>query len=127
MEWLLYRTDPSQIGCLQVRPGDGRQKPEDHESAIYEADSPSFENQLIVILPQVQSTMNYRGRIDDLLEYLGDWVTVDLIKEDVIKGYEDCKSTTFRFISKLKTSEEWLSLCMDVYNHGFDGLHYFNP
>ena len=97
------------------------------ESAIYEADSPSLENQLIVILPQVQSTMNYRGRIDDLLEYLGDWVTVDLIKEDVIKGYEDCKSTTFRFISKLKTSEEWLSLCMDVYNHGFDGLHYFNP
>ena len=98
-----------------------------YESAIYEADSPSFENQLIVILPQVHSTMSYRGRIDDLVEYLGDWVRVDLIKEDVIEGYEDFKSTTFRFISNLKTSEEWLSLCMDVYNHGFDGLHHFSP
>lgn len=98
-----------------------------YESAIYNADSPSFENQLIVILPQVQSTMNYRGQIDDLVEYLGDRVTVDLIKENVIEGYEDLKSTTFRFITNLKTSEEWLTLCLDVYNHGFDGLHHFSP
>ena len=85
------------------------------------------ENYYQVILPQVQSFLNSRGNIEDLLEYLGDQVTVDLIKEDVIEGYEDCKTTDFRFISNLKTSEEWLKLCLDVYNHGFEGLHYFSP
>ena len=85
------------------------------------------ENKLLVVLPIVQNSMNSRGRIEDLLEYLGDRVTVDLIKEDVIEGYEDYKRTDFRFISNLKTSEEWLKLCLDVYNYGFDGLHYFSP
>jgi len=82
------------------------------------------ENELLVVLPKVQSFINYRGRIEDLLEYLGDRVTVDLIKETEI---EDYKSTDFCFISKLKTSEEWLKLCLDVYNYGFEGLHYFAP
>ena len=27
----------------------------------------------------------------------------------------------------MKTSEEWLKLCLDVYNYGFEGLHYFAP
>ena len=85
------------------------------------------ENYYQVILPQVQSFLNSRGNIEDLLEYLGDQVTVDLIKEEVIEGYEDCKTTDFRFICNLKTSEEWLKLCLDVYNHGFEGLHYFSP
>jgi hypothetical protein len=84
----------------------------------------SVENYYQVILPQVQSFLNYRGHIEDLLEYLGDRVTVDLIKEREVEGI---KTTDFRFISNLKTSEEWLELCLDVYNHGFDGLHYFSP
>ena len=82
------------------------------------------ENYYQVILPQVQSFLNSRGNIEDLLEYLGDQVTVDLIKENDVEGV---KTTDFRFISNLKTSEEWLKLCLDVYNHGFEGLHYFSP
>ena len=85
------------------------------------------ENKLLVVLPEVQSSLNNRGRIEDLLEYLGDRVKVDMIKESVIEGYEYLKTTDFRFISNLKTSEEWLKLCLDVYDYGFTGLHYFVP
>ena len=94
------------------------------ESDFYNAEFPndSHENELMIILPQIQHFMNNSGRIEDLLEYLGDRVTVDLISVSDISG-----STDFRFISNLKTSEEWLKLCLDVYNHGFDGLHYFIP
>ena len=99
------------------------------ESYIYNVHSPngSLDDRYLVVLPQVYSSMNYLGHIEDLVEYLGDRVKVDMIKEDVIEGYEDFKSTTFRFITNLKTSEEWLALCLDVYNHGFDGLHSFSP
>ena len=94
------------------------------ESDFYNAEFPndSHENELMIILPQIQHFMNNSGRIEDLLEYLGDRVTVDLISVSDISG-----STDFRFISNLKTSEEWLKLCLDVYNHGFEGLHYFSP
>ena len=94
------------------------------ESAFYNSNSQAHANELYVILPQVQSFMNNCGWIEDLLEYLGDKVTVDLIKEQEIEGY---KSTDFRFICNLKTSEEWLKLCLDVYNYGFEGLHNFVP
>jgi len=99
------------------------------ESAIYNGQFPnnSHENEYLVVLPQIQTWMNYRGHIEDLLEYLGDRVTVDLIKEEVIEGYEDCKSTNFRLICNLKTSEDWLKLCMDVDNYGFEGLPHFVP
>jgi hypothetical protein len=99
------------------------------ESAFYNSNFPnnSHENEYEVILPQIQTWMNYRGHIEDLLEYLGNRVTVDLIKEEVIEGYEDFKTTNFRLICNLKTSEEWLKLCMDVDNHGFEGLPHFVP
>ena len=99
------------------------------ESDFYNSSIPNnqHENEYEVILPQVQSTMNYRGHVEDLLEYLGDRVTVDLIKEEVIEGYEDYKTTHTRLICNLKTSEEWLKLCMDVDNYGFEGLPHFVP
>ena len=99
------------------------------ESEFYNSSFPNnqHENEYEVILPQIQTWMNYRGHIEDLLEYLGDRVTVDLIKEEVIEGYEDYKSTNFRLICNLKTSEEWLKLCMDVDNYGFEGLPHFVP
>ena len=99
------------------------------ESDFYNGTFPnnSHENKYLVVLPQIQTWMNYRGHIEDLLEYLGDRVTVDLIKEEVIEGYEDYKSTDFRLICNLKTSEEWLKLCMDVDNYGFEGLPHFVP
>ena len=99
------------------------------ESDFYNSSIPNnqHENEYTVILPQIQTWMNYRGHIEDLLEYLGDRVTVDLIKEEVIEGYEDCKSTNFRLICNLKTSEDWLKLCKDVDNYGFEGLPHFVP
>ena len=92
------------------------------ESDFYNSNSEAHANELYVFLPKVRSFINNNGRIEDLLDYLGDRVTVDFIKKD-----EVTECTDFEFISNLKTSEEWLKLCLDVYNHGFEGLHYFAP
>ena len=136
--WDLYNNmketgDKSIIKCNETGGNDSWYVRKDYslpEGKYFESDfydhklGDSVENYYQVILPQVQSFLNYRGHIEDLLEYLGDRVTVDLIKEREVEGI---KTTDFRFISNLKTSEEWLKLCLDVYNHGFDGLHYFSP
>lgn len=94
------------------------------ESDFYSSSSSEHTNEVYIVLPQVQSLLNSSGRIEDLLEYLGDRVKVDFIKEQEI---DDVKWVDFRFISNLKTSEEWLKLCMDVSDYGFAGLHHFNP
>ena len=96
-----------------------------YESDFYNSSSAEHANEVYIVLPQVESLLTFRGRIDDLLEYLGDRVTVDMIKEEEVG---DVKFTDFRFISNLKTSAEWLKLCMDVSDYGFAGLyHHFNP
>ena len=95
-----------------------------YESDFYNSSSTEHANEVYFVLPQVQSRLNSSGRIEDLLEYLGDRVTVDFIKEQEI---EDVKWVDFRFISNLKTSEEWLKLCMTVSEYGFAGLPHFNP
>ena len=96
-----------------------------YESDFYNSSSAEHADEVYIVLPQVESLLTFRGRIDDLLEYLGDRVTVDMINEEEVG---DVKCTDFRFISNLKTSEDWLKLCMDVSDHDFAGLyHHFNP
>ena len=96
-----------------------------YESDFYISSLTEHGNEVYIVLPQVESMLSYRGQIDDLLEYLGDRVTIDMVKEEEVG---DVKFTDFRFISNLKTSAEWLKLCMDVSDYGFAGLyHHFNP
>lgn len=93
-----------------------------YESALYNSNSVAHANELYVILPKVRAFMNRLGRIEDLLEYIDDRVTVVFMKNN-----EVTECTDFELTCNLKTSEEWLKLCLDVYNYGFEGLHYFAP
>lgn len=59
-------------------------------SDIYDAQAPNGSNaldgKLEVVLPQINCYVNWRGRVEDLLEYLGDQVTVDYISEPDLSG-----------------------------------------
>ena len=90
-----------------------------YESAIYEADS--YDGQFLVVLPQINCFVNWRGRVEDLLEYLGDQVTADYISEPDLSGGRTC-----RFISNLKTSEETLELGMRVHDLDMEGVKNFH-
>ena len=95
------------------------------ESDIYDAQAPNGSNaldgQLEVVLPQINCYVNWRGRVEDLLEYLGDQVTVDYISEPDLSG-----GTTCRFICNLKTSKEALELGMRVHDINMEGVRNFH-
>ena len=94
-----------------------------YESAFYNSSLKDYE--VYFILPKFESFVNHRGRIEDLLDYLGDQVTVDWIKEEESGDYI---ITYFRLICNLKTSEEVLELCSRIRDYGFAGLpRSFNP
>ena len=90
-----------------------------YESAIYEADSPSFENQLLVVLPQFNCYVNWRGRVENLLEYLDDQVTADYISEPNLSGGIIC-----HFTCNSKTSDEVLELGMRVHDKKMEGVSF---
>ena len=94
-------------------------------SDIYDAQAPNGSNaldgQLEVVLPQINCYVNWRGRVEDLLEYLGDQVTVDYISEPDLSG-----GTTCRFICNLKTSKEALELGMRVHDINMEGVRNFH-
>lgn len=95
------------------------------ESDIYEPQAPNGSNaldgQLEVVIPQINCYVNWRGRVEDLLEYLGDQVTVDYISEPDLSGGRTC-----RFISNLKTSKETLELGMRVHDLDMEGVKNFH-
>ena len=93
-----------------------------YESAIYTADSPSLENQLVVVLPKFNCYVNWRGRVEDLLEYLGNQVTADYISEPDLSG-----GTTCYFTCNLNTSDEVLELGMRVKDVNIEGMNNFHP
>ena len=94
-------------------------------SDIYDAQAPNGSNaldgRLEVVLPQINCYVNWRGRVEDLLEYLGDQVTVDYISEPDLSG-----GTTCRFICNLKTSKEALELGMRVHDINMEGVRNFH-
>ena len=94
-------------------------------SDIYDAQAPNGSNaldgQLEVVLPQINCYVNWRGRVEDLLEYIGDQVTADYISEPDHFG-----GTTCRFTCNLKTSKEALELGMRVHDTNMEGVRNFH-
>ena len=95
------------------------------ESDIYDAQAPNGSNaldgQLEVVLPQINCYVNWRGRVEDLLEYLGDQVTADYISEPDLSGGRTC-----HFTCNLKTSKEALELGMRVHDINMEGVRNFH-
>ena len=92
-----------------------------YESAFYKNNSNAHGNELCVIIPRFEFYVNNLGRTEDLLEYLGDKVTIsgDLWTDSSgSKGY-----LTYR----ANTSEEVLEMAMLVNNLEFEGLAFFIP
>ena len=93
------------------------------ESDIYEPQAPNGSNaldgQFLVVLPQVNCLVNWRGSVEDLLEYLGDQVTADYISEPSSLGAITCK-----FTCNLKTSKELLELGMRVHDENMEGVSF---
>ena len=94
-------------------------------SDIYDAQAPNGSNaldgKLEVVLPQINCYVNWRGRVEDLLEYLGDQVTADYISEPDLSG-----GTTCHFTCNLKTSKEALELGMRVHDINMEGVRNFH-
>ena len=93
------------------------------ESDIYDAKAPdgsnAFDGQLEVVLPQISGLVNWRGSVEDFLEYLGDQVTADYISEPNSSGAITCK-----FTCNLKTSKELLELGMRVHDDNMEGVKF---
>ena len=80
------------------------------------------DNQLYFILPRYEFYMNRKGNINDLLNFLGNTVTLESeFGPDVFGG------TDYKLNCNLKTSEEVLELGMLVHERGFEGLPNFVP
>ena len=92
------------------------------ESLLYNANSYALDGQLIVILPKFNFYVNWRGRVEELLEYLGDRVTADYISKPDHAGGITC-----HFTCNLKTSDEALKLGMSVEDMNFEGVTGFGP
>lgn len=87
-----------------------RQLPEGHyyESAFYRNDN----GQVNIILPRITVIMRSGYKIDELLEYLGDKVTLGSGK--------NTNGNTYYFDCQSKTSEEVLEICLLIYYCGYD-------
>ena len=79
-------------------------------------------DQLYFILPRFDFSMNSKGNINDLLNYLGNTVTLESEF-----GPNSLGSTNYKLKCNLKTSEEVLKLVMLVHEKGFEGLPHFLP
>ena len=94
-------------------------------SDIYDAQAPKGSNaldgQLEVVLPQINCLVNWRGRVEDLLKYLGDQVTADYISEPNLSGAITC-----HFTCNLKTSKEALELGMRIHDINMEGVRNFH-
>ena len=95
------------------------------ESDIYNAKSPedshAFDSKLLVVFPQFNCYVNWRGRVENLLEYLGDQVTADYISKPDLSGGITCHLTC-----NLKTSSEALELGMRVHDINMEGVRNFH-
>ena len=93
-----------------------------YESTFYNNNSIAHYNELYVILPEFDLYLNNSGKIDGLMEYLGDKVTIKSQNgPDLVGG------TRYRFTCNVKTSEEVLEIGMLVNDLSYVGLAYFVP
>lgn len=92
-----------------------------YESFFYNKDSGKTEDAVFFIYPKIQLYVNNSGQISDLLEILGDKVSVEDMWTDLVGG-TDCKLKC-----NMKTSEEVLEMVDYVSGLYFQGLAYFLP
>ena len=93
-----------------------------YESPFYNNSSEAHHNELYVFLPEFDLYMNSHGQIDNLLEFLGDKVTIKSENGPNLSG-----GTTYKLTCNMHTSEEVLETAMSVNKLGFEGLTYFSP
>ena len=93
-----------------------------YESSFYNNNSEAHYNELYVILPEFDLYINNSGKIDGLMEYLGDKVTIKSQNgPDLVGG------TRYHFTCNVKTSDEVLEIGMLVNDLNYVGLAYFVP
>ena len=92
-----------------------------YESFFYNKDSGNTGDAVFIIFPEIQLYVNNSGQISDLLEILGDKVSVEDMWTDLVGG-TDCKLKC-----NMKTSEEVLEMVDYVCGLNFQGLAYFLP
>ena len=92
-----------------------------YESFFYNKDSKKTWDAVFIIYPVIQLYVNNSGQISDLLEILGDKVSVEDMWTDLVGG-TDCKLKC-----NMKTSEEVLDMVDYVCGLNIQGLAYFLP
>ena len=80
------------------------------------------DNKLYFILPRYEFFMNSKGNITDLLNFLGNTVTLESESGPDISGCTD-----YKLKCNMRTSEEVLEAGMRVHEKGFEGLPHFIP
>lgn len=93
-----------------------------YESFFYNKDSKKTWDAVFIIYPVIQLYVNNSGQISDLLEILGDKVSVEDMWSDLVGG-TDCRLKC----NKMKTSEEVLEMVDYVCGLNIQGLAYFLP
>lgn len=93
-----------------------------YESAFYNSDSNAHYNELYIILPEISFHLKNEIQIDGLLEHLGCKVTYER---------ERCRNlggATIHYLScQMKTSEEVLKTCKEIYDYGLESMKYLIP
>ena len=93
-----------------------------YESVFYKTDSDANYNQSYVIRPGISLRLKNTIQIDGLLEYLGSKVTYDSERSRKLNG------VTIHYLAcQMKTSEEILKTCKEIYDFGFEKLNYLSP
>jgi hypothetical protein len=93
-----------------------------YESPFYNSSLEAHANELYVVLPEYDLYLNNRGKIDDLLGFLGSKVSVKSEFGPDLSG-----GTKYRLACNMNTSEEVLETAMNIHDFGFEGLAYFTP
>lgn len=93
-----------------------------YESVFYIKDSEASYNQFYVIRPGISMRLKNTIQIDGLLEHLGSKVTYESGRSQNLGG------ATMHYLScHMKTSDEVLKTCKEIYDFGFENLKYLSP
>ena len=93
-----------------------------YESVFYKKESDIDYYQIYVISPVIIMRLKNSVPIDGLLEYLGNKVTYDSERSKELYG------VTLHYLAcNMKTSDDVLKTCREIYNFGFENLKYLSP
>ena len=93
-----------------------------YESVFYKKESDIDYYQIYVISPVIIMRLKNSVPIDGLLEYLGNKVTYDSERSKELYG------VTLHYLAcNMKTSDDVLKTCREIYDFGFENLKYLSP